>query len=98
MLVAVPALESALFLRRPVARTFGAAASDERILEMGRMNPRKALRRLDPAGHWWTASLNLVRSLDDGDVAELRSTPLIQELLEFLRDLHCSEVGANAGT
>jgi hypothetical protein len=99
VLVAVPALEALLFLRPdPVARAYGAAASDERMLELGRMNPREALKRLDPAGHGWTASLNLVRSLDDGDIAELRSSPPIHELLEFLRDLHCSEVAANAGT
>ena len=99
VLVAVPALEALLFLRPdPVARAFGAAASNEHVLELGRLNPREALKRLDPGGHWWTASLNLVRTLDDGDIAELRSTPPIHELLEFLRDLHCSEIAANTGT
>ncbi len=99
VLVAVPALEALLFLRPdPVARAFGEAASDERMLELGRLNPREALKRLDPGGDWWTASLNLVRTLNDGDIAELRSTPPIHELLEFLRDLHCSELAANTGT
>jgi hypothetical protein len=99
VLVAVPALEALLFLGPdPVERAFGAVAGDERLLELGRMNPREALKRLDPAGHWWTASLNLVRALNDGDIADLRSAPPIHELLEFLRELHCSEVAANTGT
>jgi hypothetical protein len=93
VLVAVPALEALLFQHPdPVARTFGAAAADQHMLDLGRLNPREALKRLDPAGHWWTASLNLVRSLDDKDIAELRSTPQIHELLQFLNDLDNSEV------
>jgi hypothetical protein len=84
--VAVPALEALLFLRPgPVVRAFGAAAGDEHVLELGRLNPREALKRLDPRGDWWTASWNLVGSLDEGDIAELRSAPPIQELLEFLK-------------
>jgi hypothetical protein len=99
VLVAVPALEALLFLRpHPIARAFGEAASDERMLELGRLNPREALKRLDPGRDWWTASLNLVLTLNDGDIAELRSTPPIDELLEFLRDLHCSELAANTGS
>jgi len=99
VLVAVPALEALLFLRSdPVARSFGEAASDEHMLELGRLNPREALKRLDPGGDWSNASLNLVCSLNDEDIAELRSTPPIHELLEFLRDLHCSELVANTGT
>ena len=70
VLVAVPALEALLFLRPdPVARAFGEAASDEHMLELGRLNPREALKRLDPGGHWWTASLNLVRTLNGGDIS-----------------------------
>jgi len=96
VLVAVPALEALLFLRPdPVARAFGTTASDEHTLELGRMNPREALKRLDPGGHWWTASLKLVRTLSEEDIAELRSTPPIHELLEFLRHLRCSEIAAN---
>jgi len=99
VLVAVPALEAILFLRPdPVARAFGETASDGHMLELGRLNPREALKRLDPRGHWWTASQILVRTLNDGDIAELRSTPPIHELLEFLRDIHCSEIAANTGT
>jgi hypothetical protein len=99
VLVAVPAIEALLFLRRdPITRAFGAAASDEHTLELGRLNPREALKRLDPGGHSWTASLNLIRTLNDGDIAELRSEPPIQELLDFLRELLCSEIAANSGT
>ncbi len=99
VLVAVPALEALLFLRPdPVARAFSAAGSDEHMLELGRMNPREALKRLDGAGHWWTASLNLVSALGDEDIAELRDVPPIHELLEFLKEVHCSEIAANAGT
>jgi hypothetical protein len=99
VLVAVPAIEALLFLRPgPVARAFGAAADGEHILELGRLSPREALKQLDPAGHWWTASLNLVHALNDEDVAELRSMPPIPELLEFLKDLRCSELTANVGT
>jgi len=99
VLVAGPALEALLFLRPgPVARAFGAVASNEQMLELGRLNPREALKRLDPGGQWSTASLNLVNSLDDEDIAELRSTPPIHELLEFIRDLQRTEVAANTGT
>jgi hypothetical protein len=99
VLVAVPALEALLFLRPdPVARAFGEAAGDEHMLELGRLNPREALKRLDPGGQWWTASLNLVRTLNDGNIAELRSKPPIHELLELLRDLHYSEIAASTGT
>ena len=68
------------------------------MLELGRLNPREALKRLDPGGQWSTASLNLINSLDGEDIAELRSTPPIHELLEFIRDLQCTEVAANTGT
>jgi hypothetical protein len=99
VLVAVPALEALLFLRPGlVARAFGAAAGDEHVLGLGRLNPREALKRLDPRGDRWTASWNLVSSLDDEDIAELRSTPPIRELLEFLGDLQRSEVAATTGT
>jgi hypothetical protein len=99
ILVAVPALAALLFLRpEPVARAFGSATSDVHMLELGRMNPREALKRLDPAGHWRTSSMNMVRTLNDEDIAELRSMPPIHELLEFLRTLHCSEMALNVGT
>jgi hypothetical protein len=98
VLVAVPALDAMLFTRRgPVARVFGAAFSDESALELGRLNPREALKRLDPGGHWWTASLRLVDALDDEDIAELRSMSPIHELIDFVRDIHCTEVAANVG-
>jgi hypothetical protein len=99
VLVAVPALEALLFLRPdPVIRAFGEAASDEHMLELGRLIPREALKRLDPGGHEATASLNLVNALDDEDIAELRSRPPIRELLEFLRELQCSEIAAISTT
>ena len=95
VLVAVPALEALLFVRPdPIARAYGAAAVDEQLLELGRMNPREALKRLDPTGQWWVASLNLVRNLDDGDIAELRSMPPIQDLLDFLGSLSRNEIVA----
>jgi hypothetical protein len=98
ILVVVPALEALLFRRPdPVAKAFGAAAKNEQLLELGRLNPREALKRLDPAGHWWTASLNLVRSLTDEDVTALRSAPPIDELLQFLKDLQCSQMSASSG-
>ena len=54
-----PALEARLFVRAdPVARAYGAAAVNEQLLELGRMNPREALKRLDHGGDWSIASMN----------------------------------------
>jgi hypothetical protein len=99
VLIAVPALEALLFLRRdPVVRAFGVSAADERILEIGRLIPREALKRLDPGGLPWNASLNLVHALSDEDIAALRSASPIHEILEFLSQLQKSEVAVSAGS
>jgi hypothetical protein len=98
VLVAVPSLEALLFLHRdPVVRAFGAAAADQHILEMGRLNPHEALKRLGPAGQPGTTSLNLVRALNDEDIEELRSTTPILDILDFLRELQYTEAAANTG-
>jgi hypothetical protein len=96
VLVAVPALEALLFLRpAAVERAFGPVAED--LLELGRLSPRDALKKLDPNGSEYHASYRLVTVLDDEDVASLREVSPIRELLEFLDELRCDGVVA-AGT
>lgn len=86
ILVAVPTLESLLFLRpAAVERAFGPVAED--VLELGRLSPRDALKKLDPNGSEYHASLSLIRALDDADVTALRHVPPIRELREFLEEL-----------
>jgi len=87
VLVAVPALESLLFLRpAAVERAFGPSAKD--LMELGRVSPRDALERLDPSG-CAIAAFKLVGALDDDDLVALRAEPPIRELLEFGDELRC---------
>jgi hypothetical protein len=86
VLVAVPALEALLFLRPgAVMRAFG--PTDEDLLELGRLSPRDALKKLEPNGSEYSAAFRLVQALDDVDVAALRDMPPIRELLELLEEL-----------
>jgi hypothetical protein len=86
ILVALPALESLLFLRpATVERAFGPVAED--VLELGRLSPRDALKKLDPNRSEYHASLNLIRALDDADITALRDVPPIRELRAFLEEL-----------
>ena len=86
ILIAVPALESLLFRRSAaVERAFGPVTED--LLELGRLSPRDALKKLDPNGSEYHASSGLIHALDDVDVAALRDMPPIRELLEFLEEV-----------
>jgi hypothetical protein len=83
ILVAVPALEALLF-RRPdaLARAYGTISPG--LLELGRVSPRDALEKLDPSGSASRASCDIIRALDDHDIAALRAESPIRDLLEFL--------------
>lgn len=99
VLIAVPALEALLFLRPgPVARAFGASADGEHLLELGRLSPREALKRLNRDGLWWAASYDLIAALDNEDVAELRFRQPIDELLQFVSDLESAGIAASSGS
>lgn len=92
ILVAVPALEALLFLRpAAVARAFPEA---EALVTLGRLSPRDVLARLDPARDGVRAALELIKALDDEDVAALREEPPLLDLLAFLAELQDAGVVA----
>jgi hypothetical protein len=86
VLVAVPALEALLF-RRPDAVRRAFPQASESLVEVGLVSPWNALKRLDSCLSGPTASLHIVRGLNEQDVAALRAESPIKELLEFLGEL-----------
>ncbi len=95
ILIAVPAVEALLF-RRPdaIARAYGPVS--EHVLEVGLISPRDALIKLDPNSSLDQVSLNIMKELDDADVAALRTESPVRELLEFVEELQRDGVLAAA--
>jgi hypothetical protein len=86
ILIAVPAVEALLF-RRPdaIARAYGPVS--EHLLEVGLISPRDALMKLDQNISTDQISLNIIKELDDADIAALRAESPARELLEFVEEL-----------
>ncbi len=86
ILIAVPAVEALLF-RRPdaIARAYGPVS--EHLLEIGLISPRDALMKLDPYISPDQVSLNIIKELDDADIAALRGESPVRGLLEFVEEL-----------
>jgi hypothetical protein len=91
VLMAVPALEALLF-RRPdaVARAYGHVPQG--LLELGLLSPRDALEKLAPNFSGHQSSFNIIKELDDADVAALRAESPVRELREFLGELRRDDV------
>jgi hypothetical protein len=85
VLVAVPAVE-ALFFQRPDAVKRAFQNAGESLIEIGKVSPANALKRLDPAGEA-AASHKLMKELNAEDVAALRAQSPVKDLLAFLADL-----------
>jgi hypothetical protein len=67
-------------------------------MEIGRISPRDALKRLAPDGSEYHASCRLIQVLDDGDVAALRELSPIRGLLDFLEELRSNSAVVAAGS
>jgi hypothetical protein len=97
-LVAVPALQSLLFTRPAlIARVFGEGADQYgHIADIGRLIPREAYKRLDPAQSETSVATRLIEALDDEDVATLREDSLVRELIAFVTEVGSPVASASA--
>jgi hypothetical protein len=87
-LVAVPAL---------IARVFGEGADQYgHIADIGRLIPREAYKRLDPAQSETSVATRLIEALDDEDVATLREDSLVRELIAFVTEVGSPVASASA--
>jgi hypothetical protein len=86
LLLAQPSLESLLFTRPSLlAKAFGDGADEGgRALELGRLSPRDAYKRLEPGGVEGGGFLKLFNCLNAEDVAALREESPVRELIGFL--------------
>lgn len=86
ILVAVPAVESLLFERSDAVKRAFPHATDTDI-EIGKLSPASALSRLDPSGSPPSATVAVLRQLNEEDVAAIRGLSPVKELLAFLAEL-----------
>lgn len=94
VLVAIPELEAVLF-RAPglIARVFGDRATAE-VLDLARRSPRQALKSLDDAGDIQSARRKILPELTESDLAAIRESDVIRELIAFLHDVLEGVAGA----
>jgi hypothetical protein len=84
VIVAVPEIET-LFFQRPevLRRRFDGAVTDH-LLELAQYSARGALRKLAADGDSEKLRWEILKSLTDEDVAALRQSDLIREVLDFI--------------
>jgi hypothetical protein len=84
IIVAVPEIE-VLFFRSPelLRRRFDGAVTDH-LLELAQYSARGALRKLAADGDSEKLRWEILKSLTDEDVAALRQSDLVREVLEFI--------------
>jgi hypothetical protein len=98
LLMAVPSLQALLFTRpNLIARAFGDGADDGgHLLELGRLSPQYAYKRLDPGGDEDATFLKLFQALDDDDIAALRQESPVRELIAFVTEVGSPAVAASS--
>jgi hypothetical protein len=95
ILVAVPAVESLLFLRpEAVRRAYGNTASN--LIDLGLVSPGDALQKMEGAPDRYHASVNIIKKLNENDISALRAESPVRDLLKFVDELKSS--GAKAVT
>jgi len=84
IIIAVPEIE-VLFFQQPevLRRRFGGAVTDH-LLELAQYSARAALRKLAADGDSEKLRWEILKSLTDEDVAALRQSELVREMLEFI--------------
>jgi hypothetical protein len=97
VLMAVPGLKALLFRRTgAIERAYGHLPQG--LFELGLLSPRDALEKLDPNCSSHQSSLNIIKELNDADVAALRAESPLRELLEFHGELRSDGVLTAAGS
>jgi hypothetical protein len=86
VIVAVPELEI-LFFERPqlLKKVYGKSVTTL-IIELGELSPRRALQKLDPDLTYEHLRFKILKAMDETDIRALRATPLMKDLLSFLRE------------
>lgn len=84
VVLAVPEIEAVFFERPEVLRRRFDGAVTDHLLELGQYSARAALRKLAADGDGEKLRWEILNSLTDDEVAALRRTDLIREVLEFM--------------
>jgi hypothetical protein len=97
LFLAIPALQSLLFTRPALlVRSFGEGADQGgRVLDIGRLSPREAYKRLDPDAPEGITFGKLIDQLGVEDIAALREESPVRELIAFLAEVGSSVASAS---